>query len=147
LKLAIKSIRDPVEKKDGTRILISRYRPRGVRKGTESWREWDKRLAPSIALVDAWYGKKRVDRRVVSRDEPRLGFADYKRRFMREMQSEDAQAALRSLRERLEGGEAITLLCFCEDETKCHRSLVRALLLSATEVSPPASPDTGRRTR
>ena len=128
MKAAIKSIRDPVETKDGTRILISRYRPRGVRKGTESWREWDKRLAPSVALVDAFYGKRRVDRRVVSRNEKPLGFADYKRRFMREMQGEEAQAALRSLRERLDRGEAITLLCFCEDETKCHRSLVRSLL-------------------
>jgi uncharacterized protein YeaO (DUF488 family) len=41
---------DPVEKGDGTRILVCRYRPRGVKKADETWDEWVPELGPSRAL-------------------------------------------------------------------------------------------------
>jgi uncharacterized protein YeaO (DUF488 family) len=109
--------------------LISRYRPRGVKKGTERWTSWEKRLAPSVPLVDAWYGKKREGRKVVSRKEPGISWEEYRGRFRTEMKSKEAQAAIEELRARVEKGETVTLLCFCEDGERCHRSLVRELVL------------------
>jgi len=49
---------DPVEPGDGRRLLITRYRPRGVKKGEEPWDEWRKELAPSKELHADWYGKR-----------------------------------------------------------------------------------------
>src|SRR5437763_1984499 len=37
---------DPRSPADGTRILICRYRPRGVRKADETWDEWWQDLGP-----------------------------------------------------------------------------------------------------
>ena len=47
---------EPLEADDGTRILICRYRPRGLRKENETWSEWLPDLAPSAALHAAAYG-------------------------------------------------------------------------------------------
>jgi uncharacterized protein YeaO (DUF488 family) len=44
------------------------------------------------------------------------------------MKRPEAKDALSALRRRSRAGESLTLLCFCEDESRCHRSLVRALL-------------------
>ena len=44
---------DPAEAGDGTRILITRYRPRGVAKADETWDVWMRHLAPSAELVAA----------------------------------------------------------------------------------------------
>ncbi|HZU99215.1 MAG TPA: DUF488 family protein [Planctomycetota bacterium] len=123
-----KSLREPKEPRDGTRVLITRYRPRGVRKGQESWSEWDKRLAPSTELFDAFYGRKRKGGRVVARDLPPLPFGEYVRSFKAEMKGPEAKEALAALRRRSRAGETVTLLCFCEDEARCHRGLVRGLL-------------------
>jgi len=112
---------DPAEPGDGTRILVCRYRPRGVRRQDESWDEWQRELGPSAALHAAVYGKT----------EPALAFAEYRRRFVAEMAENPARARLRELRRRVESGERITLLCSsaCIDETRCHRTILRALLL------------------
>ena len=123
-----KSLADPVSRQDGTRILITRFRPRGIRKGKETWSEWEKRLAPSIELFDAFYGRKRVKGRVVARDLEPIPFAEYARRFTGEMRGEEARGALADLRRRSRGGEVVTVLCFCKEEGHCHRSLVKKLL-------------------
>ena len=36
---------------DGFRLLVCRYRPRGVRKADETWDAWWKDLGPSIELI------------------------------------------------------------------------------------------------
>ena len=48
---------DPSEAGDGYRLLVCRYRPRGVRKEDETWDEWCKELGPSVDLHAAYYGK------------------------------------------------------------------------------------------
>ncbi len=114
---------------DGRRVLITRYRPRFVRKGEESWAEWDKRLAPSVALLDAAFGKRREGGRVVARGLPPLPWEEFAARYREEMQAPPATAALAALRDRSVAGETLTLLCYCADEERCHRSLARDLLL------------------
>ena len=48
---------DPPNPDDGHRLLVTRYRPRGLKKEEETWHAWDKDLAPSIELHAAAYGK------------------------------------------------------------------------------------------
>lgn len=118
---------DPSTATDGLRVLATRYRPRGVRKGEEPWDRWDQRLAPSVALLDAYLGKVRVGRKVTQGAAP-IAWDEFARRFARELEAAPALAALAEYRAHLARGEALTLLCYCEDAARCHRTLlVKAL--------------------
>jgi uncharacterized protein YeaO (DUF488 family) len=112
---------DPVSADDGYRLLICRYRPRGVRKEDEPWDAWCPALAPSRELHAAAYGKT----------EPALDFAEYERRFRREMQPHGYWIS--GFAARVREGDTITLLCSsaCTDEARCHRSIVRELIEAA----------------
>jgi uncharacterized protein YeaO (DUF488 family) len=50
--------------------------------------------------------------------------------YLEEMQSEAAKSDINRLAEMAKSGR-ITLMCICEDENRCHRSLLRDLLLQA----------------
>lgn len=112
---------DAVEADDGFRLLICRYRPRGVPKVGEPWDAWCNALAPSQELHAARYGKT----------GPAIDFEEYKRRFLTEMGAR--RYWIESFAERVRAGETLTLLCSsaCEDVTVCHRSLVRQLIEEA----------------
>lgn len=104
----------------GTRILVCRYRPRGVRKADETWDEWWKDLGPSAALHAAVYGK----------EQPAIDFAEYRRRYLEEMAVDPGRFHLRALVDRVKRGESVVLLCSsaCVDEDRCHRSILRELV-------------------
>ena len=111
---------DPVEPElDGTRILICRYRPRGLPKSEENWHEWQPNLGPSKELHAAAYGKHG--------GQP-LDWNSYRTSYLREMR--DQKEAIAKLADRVKNGEQITLLCAssCEREARCHRSLLRDLI-------------------
>jgi uncharacterized protein YeaO (DUF488 family) len=127
MPIATKRLGAPPAPSDGTRILVTRYRPRAVRRGAETWAEWDQRLAPSVGLLDLCFGKERASGRVVSGARPPIAWAEFVRRFRAEMRAPAAQEALAELRVRART-ETVTLLCYCADETRCHRSLLAALL-------------------
>jgi uncharacterized protein YeaO (DUF488 family) len=111
---------DPPMPHEGTRVLVCRYRPRGLAKRDETWDEWWRELAPSAALHAAAYGK----------GQHPIELAEYRRRFLAELQENPARARLRELRDRVRAGETVTLLCSsaCTDESRCHRTILRELL-------------------
>jgi uncharacterized protein YeaO (DUF488 family) len=111
-----KSLKDPVEESDGLRILISRGRPMFLPKSQENWHEWWKQLAPSKSLKDAYIKYKKIN------------WDEYKMRFMIEMNSLEAQRAIKKL---AKTSMDITLLCHCqvsEPNLHCHRYLVKDLI-------------------
>ena len=112
---------DPAEPGDGFRLLITRFRPRGVRKEDETWDAWAKDLGPSRELHAAWYGKAGAP----------IGWREFTRRYREEMKAQ--RAAIRELAARSASGETITLLCSsaCGEEGRCHRGLLRGLIESA----------------
>jgi uncharacterized protein YeaO (DUF488 family) len=109
---------DPRDAEDGTRILVTRYRPRGLPKDQETWTEWAAHLAPSKDLHAAAYGKGRVQ----------SSWESYRVAYLREMQAQGP--AIAALADRVRGGESVTLLCSsaCDRESRCHRSLLKALI-------------------
>src|SRR5436190_2026030 len=109
---------DPVEEGDGTRLLICRYRPRGVAKSAETWDAWRPELGPSRELHAAVYGKAGFV----------LPWERYRRRYLAEMKGQTA--AIAELARRVAAGETITLLCSsaCVRESRCHRSLLKELI-------------------
>jgi uncharacterized protein YeaO (DUF488 family) len=113
---------DPPEPDDGFRVLVCRFRPRGVTKAEETWEEWWPELGPSRALHAAYWGKT----------GPRLSFDEYRPRYLEEM---GAQAfRIRALADRAASGETVTLLCSsaCTDPALCHRTLLAGLIERAS---------------
>jgi uncharacterized protein YeaO (DUF488 family) len=112
---------DPAAPDDGFRVLISRYRPRGVPTSKETWQEWWPELGPSRELHAAFYGKE---------EEP-ISFEEYLPRYLTEMQGQVLR--IRALADRAAAGETITLLCSsaCIDPARCHRTLLKALVDAA----------------
>src|SRR5258705_741104 len=106
---------------DGLRLLVCRYRPRGVRKTDETWDEWDPDLGPSRALHAAAYGKS----------GPPISWEEYRTRYLKEMRKQ--QPRIEALAERVRAGETVTLLCSsaCVEDAHCHRSLLRELIEEA----------------
>jgi uncharacterized protein YeaO (DUF488 family) len=124
---------DPAEPDDGFRLLICRYRPRGVRREDETWDAWFPDLGPSRELHAAFYGKPPPARkgtiRVVEHGPP-ISWDEYRRRYLAEMQSQ--QECIEELALMLKEGKPITLLCSsaCVDERHCHRTLLKELILN-----------------
>jgi uncharacterized protein YeaO (DUF488 family) len=109
---------DPAEADDGFRLLICRYRPRGVRKEDETWDAWCKHVGPSKELHADYYGKHGAP----------IDWDTYRRRYLEEMTVQceyiDELASL------VEQGKTITLLCSsaCADASHCHRTLLQGLI-------------------
>ena len=109
---------DPAGPDDGVRILVTRYRPRGLAKADETWEEWDAKLAPSVALHAAAYGKGVL----------KIPWATYRVSYLSEMKPQRDRVA--ALADRVAAGQTITLLCSsaCDRESRCHRSLLKELI-------------------
>jgi len=118
---------EETEPADGLRILVCRYRPRGLRKELETWSLWLPELGPSVELHAAAYGKRGV----------KIGWEIYRRRYLAEMRAPEAQAAIQELAARLRAGQTLTLLCYssCLRESRCHRSLLAKLIATAASES------------
>jgi uncharacterized protein YeaO (DUF488 family) len=116
---------DPAQAGEGHRILVCRYRPRGVRKEDETWDEWCKDLGPSPELHADFYGKR----------GPPISFEEYQRRYLQEMRTQKSRIA--GLGDRLRSGERLTLLCSsnCVDPLRCHRTLLKRLIEAAAKRS------------
>ena len=72
MPLKTKRWNDPVEPDDGHRLLVTRYRPRGVRKEDETWDEWLPALGPDKELHAAVY---------TDRSSP-IPWPQYRRRYL-----------------------------------------------------------------
>jgi uncharacterized protein YeaO (DUF488 family) len=122
-----KSVNSPIDrKKDGLRILATRYRGRGL--PTNRYDVWMANLAPSEGLLDAF-----LDRRAT--------WAEFSRRYRKELmeggsidkrnpniKNHGQKFTLRLLQE-LGRSRNITLMCHCaEDQKQCHRHLLQAVL-------------------
>lgn len=111
--------RDPDE---GLRLGTVRRPPRGVRKEHHASRDyfdaWLPELAPSAPLV-SW---------ALSKPFTPARWAAYARRYRREMREPAAQRLLAVLAA-LSTRTNLSVGCYCEDESHCHRSLLKQLLI------------------
>jgi uncharacterized protein YeaO (DUF488 family) len=118
MPLKTKRWNDSREAEDGYRLLICRYRPRGVAKKDETWDGWCTELAPSRQLHADYYGK----------NGPALSWEEYRARYLEEMKAQEE--LIEELAQMTAEGKTITLLCSsaCVDEAHCHRTLLRQLI-------------------
>jgi uncharacterized protein YeaO (DUF488 family) len=108
-----KSIKDPVEESDGTRILVTRYPVRFKKHKPPFIMEWARDVAPSKELLHDWRNEK-------------ISWKQYTVRYHEEMSSQ--KEAIRDFASRA-SLDTITLLCFeREDDPCCHRHLLKKLI-------------------
>lgn len=117
---------------EGVRIGTVRRPPRGVPKSDHSERNfydvWLPNLAPSEALL-------RSARARVSAIDDR-SWKTFVRRYRAEMKTHDNRALLATLAA-LSHHTNFAVGCYCVDEARCHRSVLRALLVEhGGEVEP-----------
>lgn len=105
---------------EGLRIGTVRKPPRGVPKArfaTDDWYDvWFPNLAPSVATMKLGLSAKS--------DKEWAAFA---RRYRAEMAKPDPSRTLDVLAA-LSHHASFSVGCYCEDESRCHRSLLRELL-------------------
>jgi uncharacterized protein YeaO (DUF488 family) len=113
--VATKRVYEPAAAGDGTRVLIMRYWPRGVRKDRVD--VWLRELAPEIPLLRAYLDGK-------------ITWTQYVPRYLAGLERPAARAALAEV-QKLAGAGRITLLCGCADPRRCHRTLLQERLRAA----------------
>lgn len=120
--MAIRVVRlgSPRAKNEGTRIGTVRRPPRGVPKSEFATRDfydaWLPDLAPSDALVKVG----------LAADDDRA-WAAFVKKYRAEMKRPEA-ARLLALLAALSQSSNLSVGCYCEDEARCHRSVLRELL-------------------
>ena len=107
---------------EGTRLGTVRRPPRGVPKADFSRLDWYDVcfpvLAPSAGLMKLAQAAKTVKQ-----------WAAFFRKFRAEMSAPAASQSL-DLLAALSRHASFSMGCYCENEQRCHRSLLRALLLA-----------------
>lgn len=122
MPVAIVQLGTPRKAGEGVRIGTVRRPPRGVPKSDfarlDYYDVWFPNLAPSAGLVGE--GMRAKDDRA---------WALFARKFRREMSAPDRSRELDVLAE-LSHAANFSIGCYCSDEGRCHRSLLREMLES-----------------
>ena len=121
--MAIRVVRlgTPRARGEGTRIGTVRRPPRGVPKGEFASRDyydvWFPNLAPSMDAM-----------KLGQQAESPAQWAAFARKYRAEMAAPDSGHAIELLAA-LSRQANFSVGCYCEDESRCHRSILRALLV------------------
>jgi uncharacterized protein YeaO (DUF488 family) len=132
MSIRIVRLGTPRHEQEGLRLGTVRRPPRGVKKEDYAKRDfydvWVPDLAPSAPLV-SW---------ALSVPWTPERWKTYARKYLTEMHKPGPQRML-ALLAALSRTANLSVGCYCEDETVCHRSLLRALLLEHDAVIEPPS--------
>lgn len=111
MSVRIKRIYEPAASSDGARILVDRLWPRGIKKADAKLAAWMKDVAPS-ANLRTWFGHKREK------------FAEFSRRYKKELSRNPELAELRKLTRR----QTTTLLYAARDPEINHAKVLQSVL-------------------
>ncbi len=123
--MAIRIVRlgSPRVRGEGLRIGTVRHPPRGVPKerfASDDWYDvWLPMLSPTAALVH--------EAQAASTDR---AWATFRRRYRSEMRAPAPRQVL-ALLAALSRTTDLAVGCYCADEARCHRSVLRELLVEA----------------
>ena len=121
--MAIRIVRlgSPRAKNEGLRIGTVRRPPRGVprtRFASENWYDvWYPNLAPSVPTMKLGLSSKTPAQ-----------WNTFVKKYRTEMSTPENARTL-DLLASLSHGSSFSVGCYCEDESHCHRSILRALLV------------------
>lgn len=122
MTMAIRIVRlgDPRAHGEGLRVGTVRFLPRGVPKGEYASRNffdvWLPMLAPGAETIR--------EAKAAGSDRD---WARFVRKYRKEMSAPEPRSVL-DLLAALSEGTDLSVGCYCADETRCHRSVLRELL-------------------
>lgn len=120
MPVAVVRLGSPRKPKEGLRIGTVRRPPRGVPKTDFAKRDyydvWLPDLSPSPELVA-----------FAQRSQGQQSWKSFERKFQAEMKKPEA-ARLLDLLAALSHQTSFSIGCYCEDEQRCHRSILKKLL-------------------
>lgn len=121
---------------EGLRLGTVRRPPRGVRKESYASEDyfdlWLPDLAPSAPLVSWALSEPFTDKR----------WARYTKSYSREMKRPEARRLI-ALLAALSSASDFSIGCYCENESRCHRSLLRDILVEAGALVVATQPPNG----
>lgn len=121
MAISVVRLGSPRRRGEGVRVGTVRRPPRGVRAADfakQSWYDvWLPNLAPSAALL-----------RTVRQADSETAWRRFARRYRAEMKRPDAAHVL-NLLVALSQTTDLSVGCYCSDERRCHRSILRELLV------------------
>jgi uncharacterized protein YeaO (DUF488 family) len=106
---------------EGLRIGTARRPPRGVRKSDYARRNFYDVWLPELAPCETWVSWALAQPWTDAR------WRKYARNYRREMREPRAERLIELLAA-LSHSTSLSIGCYCEDEQRCHRSLLRQLL-------------------
>ncbi len=124
MAVSIKRAYDKPARSDGTRVLVDRLWPRGIKKESAQIAHWLKDLAPSDDLRK-WYH---------SSDD----WVGFKKRYYKELCSPEANAALATLYELIERSRQVTLI-YSSSKTERNNAVALKELLDGVRKPPSSS--------
>lgn len=124
MNIAVKRVYESASASDGIRVLVDRLWPRGLKKEDAAVKFWLRDLAPSTELrqwfhanLDAW--------------------RTFRKKYLRELTSEKASAAIEKLHHIAEGKRRVTLLYASRNEEYNNATVLKELLIGMPK--PPSS--------
>ena len=120
MAISIVKLGSPRAPDEGLRVGTVRRPPRGVPKAEFASRNYYDVWFPNLAL-----STEGVAQALAATDDK--SWAAFTRRYRAEMNQPDASRAL-DLLAALSHGADLAVGCYCADERRCHRSVLRALL-------------------
>lgn len=124
MAVTVKRVYEKAARGDGVRVLVDRLWPRGLTKEAAAVKFWLRDLAPSTELR-VWFHANPEAWRL------------FRKRYLKELVSPEAQAALEKLYAVIESGKQLTLLHASRNEEKNNATVLKELLEGARK--PPSS--------
>jgi uncharacterized protein YeaO (DUF488 family) len=114
-EIRVRRVYEPPEPQDGSRVLVDRLWPRGLRKDAAGLDEWARDVAPSNELR-TWYGHDPAK------------FGEFFRRYTDELSHGTPRTALEHLAALAATGGAVTLLTATRDVDHSQAEVLAGLL-------------------
>jgi uncharacterized protein YeaO (DUF488 family) len=118
----------PRKRGEGLRVGTVRFLPRGVKKEDYArlnyFDVWFPLLAPSSELLKWLKGR--------DWSEKQVKWSKFRQRYVAEMNKTDARQAIKLLAG-LARATPLSIGCYCENESFCHRSILRELIEHAAD--------------
>lgn len=124
--LKTKSVHSPIEKTDGLRLLVARFRGRGL--PVDRYDVWMASLGPSEKLLKSYLARKATWQEFARRYRAEMFAPAATDKDNATIKNHGQKFTLRLVAE-LARRQNVTLLCPCAEEAKeCHRFLLKELI-------------------
>ncbi len=114
-RVRTKRVAEAASADDGTRVLVMRLWPRGVKKSVAD--HWLRGLGTPLVLIRQW-------------KEGKIPWEALEKAYRKHLRSGEARTDLAALLALARRGQ-VTLLCTCPDEARCHRGILKREVLAA----------------